>query len=82
MDCEFAFDTTTGGGSEIVTVYVDYEIDEDGIFNDNIMRVKFNGVDVLGLFTDEQFNELEIEAAMKLRQYIETSKQLSDFGLP
>jgi hypothetical protein len=81
MDCEFVFETTTGAGSEIVTVCVDYEIDEDGIYNDNIMRVKFEGVDVLGLLTDEQFNELEIEASMKLREYIAKLAEPSDFGL-
>lgn len=82
MDCEFVFNSTTGAGSEVVTVYVEYEIDEDGIYNDNIQKIMFEGVDVTGLIHELNFNELEIEASMKLRDHIANSKQPLDFGQP
>jgi hypothetical protein len=81
MDHEFKFYTKTGGGSEPVEVIVQYEIDEDGVYNDNIEKILFEGVDVTGLIHEDHFSELEMEASMKLREYIETAKQPSDFGL-
>lgn len=80
MDCEFVFNSTTGAGSEVVTVYVEYEIDEDGIYNDNIVKIEHIGIDVTGLIHELDFNELEIEASMKLRDHIANRKQPSDFG--
>jgi hypothetical protein len=82
MDREYKFDTTTGEGSEIVTVVVSYEIDEDGVYNDNIEKILFEGVDVLGLMHEDQYSELEMEASMRLREHIEESKKPSDFGMP
>lgn len=82
MDYEFKFDTTTGEGSEIVTVVVEYEMDEDGVYNDNIQKILFEGVDVLGLMHEDQFSELEMESMMRLREHIELRKQKSDFGMP
>ena len=81
MDYEFFFNTTTGQGSETVTIIVGYEMDEDGVYNDGIEKILFEGVDVIGLMNDLQQSELEIEASMKLREHIELRKQPSDFGL-
>jgi hypothetical protein len=63
------FDTTTGEGSEIVTVVYEYEIDEDGTYNENIKEVWFEGRDVIGLFSEAHFKELEMEAAMRFHHH-------------
>ena len=59
------FDTTTGAGSEIVTVVYEYEQDQDSTYNESIKEIWFNGRDVIGLLSDEQFKELDMEAAMR-----------------
>ena len=63
------FDTTTGEGSVIVTVVYEYEIDEDGTYNENIKEVWFEGRDVIGLFSAEHFKELEMEASMRFEHH-------------
>ena len=63
------FDTTTGAGSEIVTVVYGYESDQDSTYNESIKEIWFNGRDVIGLLSDEQFKELEIEAAMRFQNH-------------
>lgn len=67
---KYEFDTTIGEGSEIVTVVVEYDTDEDGICDDNIIEIWFEGRDVIGLFSDVQFKEMSIEASMRLQKYI------------
>ena len=67
---KYEFDTTVGEGSEIVTVVVEYDTDEDGICDDNIIEVWFEGRDVIGLFSDAQFKEMSIEASMRLQKHI------------
>ena len=63
------FDTTTGEGSVIVTVVYEYESDNDGTYNENIKEVWFEGRDVIGIFSAEQFAELEMEAAMRFQHH-------------
>ena len=63
------FDTTTGEGSVIVTVVYEYESDQDGTYNENIKEVWFEGRDVTGIFSAEQFAELEMEAAMRFQHH-------------
>ena len=63
------FDTTTGAGSEIVTVVYEYEYDQDSTYNESIKEILLNGRDVIGLLSDEQFKELEIEAAMRFQHH-------------
>jgi hypothetical protein len=75
---EYEFDTTTGAGSEIVTIVYEYESDEDGTFNENIKEVLYEGRSVLGLLSEEQFQELEMEAAMRFQHHKLTYKQTSD----
>jgi hypothetical protein len=75
---EYEFDTTTGAGSEIVTIVYEYESDEDGTYNENIKEVWYEGRSVLGLLSDEQFKELEMEAAMRFQHHKLTYKQTSD----
>ena len=74
----YEFDTTTGAGSEIVTIVYEYESDEDGTYNKNIKEVWHEGRSVLGLLSDEQFKELEMEAAMRFQHHKLTYKQTSD----
>ena len=66
---KYEFDTTVGEGSEVVTVVMEYETDEEGIYGENIEEIWFEGRNVIGLLSDEHFKELEIEAAMKFKEH-------------
>jgi len=72
------FDTTVGAGSEVVTVVYEYEQDEDGTYNESIKEVWFETRNVIGLFSDEQFKEMECEAAMRFQHHKLNYKQESD----
>ena len=61
MSYSIDFQTTTGAGDEIVKVTMTYERDESGIYAENIESVTFDGINVIGLLTEEQFADLEIE---------------------
>jgi hypothetical protein len=63
------FDTTTGAGSEIVTVVYEYENDGETTYNESIKEVWFEGRNVIGLFSDEHFKELEMEASMRFHDH-------------
>jgi len=67
---KYEFDTTVGEGSEIVTVVMEYETDEEGIYGENIEEIWFEGRNVIGLFSAVQFKELEIEGCMRLSKHI------------
>ena len=67
---KYEFDTTTGEGSVIVTVVMTYETDEEGAYNENIDEVWFEGRNVMGIFTDAQFKELEMEGTMRLTSHL------------
>jgi len=67
---KYEFDTTVGEGSEIVTVVMEYETDEEGVYGENIEEIWFEGRNVIGLFSAEQYKELEIEGSMRLTQHI------------
>ena len=67
---QYEFDTTIGEGSVIVTVVMTYERDEDGTYNENIEDVIYEKVSLMGIFTDVQFKELEIEGCMRLSKHI------------
>jgi len=69
MESTWEFDTTVGAGSEIVTVVYEYCSDEDGTYNESIKEIWFEGKNVIGLFSDEQFKELDIEAAMRFQNH-------------
>ena len=64
MESTWEFDTTVGAGSEVVTVVYEYESDGETTYNESIKEVWFEGRNVIGLFSDEQFKEMEMEAAM------------------
>ena len=63
------FDTLVGAGSEKVTIVYEYEQDLDSTFNESIREVWFEGRNVIGLFSDEQFKEMECEAAMRFQYH-------------
>ena len=67
---KYEFDTTTGEGSVIVTVVMTYERDEEGTYNENIDDVIYEKVSLMGLFTDVQFKELEMEGVMRLTSHL------------
>ena len=67
---KYEFDTTVGEGSVIVTVVMEYEQDEEGTYNENIEEVWFEGRNVMGIFTVEQYKELEIEGCMRLQKHL------------
>jgi len=78
MESTWEFDTTTGAGSEIVTIVYEYSSDEDGTYNESIKEIWFEGRDVTGLIADEQYKELDIEAAMRFQHHKLNYKQTSD----
>jgi hypothetical protein len=67
---QYEFDTTTGEGSVIVTVVMTYERDEEGTYNENIEDVIYEKVSLMGIFTDAQFKELEMEGTMRLTSHL------------
>ena len=79
MENTWEFDTTVGAGSEIVTVVYEYENDGETTYNETIKEVWFQGRNVIGLFSDEQFKELEMEAAMRFQHHKQTKGQEVDF---
>ena len=78
MENIWEFDTTTGAGSEIVTIVYEYSSDEDGTYNESIKEIWFEGRDVTGLIADEQYKESDIEAAMRFQHHKLNYKQTSD----
>ena len=79
MENKYEFDTTAGAGSEVVTIVYYYEHDGETSYNENIEEIWFEGRNVIGLFSDEQFKELEIEAAMRFQHHKQTKGQEVDF---
>ncbi len=67
---KYEFDTTTGEGSVIVTVVMEYEQDEEGTYNENISDVIYQNISVMGIFTDQQYKELEMEWTMRLSSHL------------
>ena len=75
MESTWEFNTIAGAGSEVVKVVYEYESDEDGTYNESIREVWFEGKDVIGLLSDEQFKDLEMEAAMRFQNHKLNYKQ-------
>ena len=69
MESNWEFDTTAGAGSEVVTIVYEYENDGETTYNESIKEVWFEGKNVIGLFSDEQFKEMECEAAMRFQHH-------------
>ena len=69
MEKTWEFNTTTGAGSEIVTVVYEYEQDLDTTFNESVREVWFEGRNCIGLLSEEAFRDLECEAAMRFQHH-------------
>jgi hypothetical protein len=66
------FTATTGAGNVEVKVTMSFEADSYSSWHENIDMVTFEGVDIMGLLTDEQFSDLEtqgIEAIQAKREW-------------
>ena len=72
---EFLFEAKTGGGGETVICKMSYERDEDGVFAQNIESVLFEGKEVIGLISEDQFTELEGVGIDKLAVNIQEEKE-------
>ena len=72
---EFLFEAKTGGGGETVICKMSCERDEDGVFAQNIESVLFEGKEVIGLISEDQFTELEGVGIDKLAVSIEEEKE-------
>ena len=53
------FDATTGAGDVEVKVTMSFKADKYSSWAENITMVTYNGMDIMGLMTDEQFADLE-----------------------
>ena len=53
------FDSTTGAGDAEVKVTMSFKADKYSTWAENIEMVTYNGMDIMGLMTEEQFADLE-----------------------
>ena len=61
MSHTIEFQATTGAGGVEVNVTMSFEADKYTSWAENIDMVTFNGMDIMGLLTEEQFSELETQ---------------------
>ena len=61
MSYSIDFQASTGAGDEAVVVTMTYERDENGVYAENIESITFNGMDVMGLLSEEQYSDLEMQ---------------------
>jgi hypothetical protein len=68
------FTATTGAGDVEVKVTMTFEADRYTSWAENIDMVTFNGMDIMGLLSDEQFADLEAQGmeAIKAQREWET----------
>ena len=53
------FEATTGAGDVEVQVTMSFKADKYSTWAENIEMVTYNGMDIMGLMTEEQFADLE-----------------------
>jgi hypothetical protein len=70
MEYEFKFETTTGAGEETVQCVLEYSIDEEGTYAENLKSIHFEGTNVFSLLSDEQFVEIEMRGTMMLSSHL------------
>ena len=70
MEHEFKFETTTGAGDETVQCVLEYEMDEEGTYAENLKSIHYQSVDVFALLSDEQFIEIEMRGTMMLASHL------------
>ncbi len=67
---EFKFETTTGAGDETVKCVLEYDMDEEGTYAENLKSIEYQGVDVFALLSDEQFMDIEMKGTMMLSSHL------------
>ena len=67
---EYEFETTTGAGDLTVQCVLEYEVDEEGTYAENLKSIHYEGTDVFALLSDEQFMQIEMDGTMKLASHI------------
>ena len=67
---EFKFETTTGAGDETVQCVLEYDMDEQGTYAENLKSIQYQGVDVFSLLSDEQFMDIEMKGTMMLSSHL------------
>jgi hypothetical protein len=67
---EYEFETTTGAGDLTVQCVLEYEVDEEGTYSENLKSIHYEGTDVFALLSDEQFMQIEMDGTMKLASHI------------
>lgn len=68
------FTATTGAGDVEVKVTMSFEADRYTSWAENIDMVKFEGVDIMGLLTEEQFSDLEAQGMEAIKSQREWEK--------
>jgi hypothetical protein len=68
---KYLFNTTLGCGFEDVGVVWEFEYDEDGIYNGEIEKVIYKGVDISGCLEVEQLDMLEARAELQYLKQVE-----------
>lgn len=69
-DNTFEFETTTGAGGETVQCVLEYSVDEEGTYAENLKSIHYQGIDVFALLSDEQFMQIEMDGTMKLSSHL------------
>ena len=69
-DNTFEFETTTGAGDETVQCVLEYSVDEEGTYAENLKSIHYEGTDVFALLSDEQFIEIEMRGTMMLASHL------------
>lgn len=67
---EFEFETTTGAGDETVQCVLEYDMDEEGTYAENLKSIEYQGVSVFSLLSDEQFMDIEMKGVMMLSSHL------------
>lgn len=67
---EFEFETTTGAGDETVQCVLEYDMDEEGTYAENLKSIHYQGVDVFALLSEEQFMDIEMKGTMMLSSHL------------
>ena len=70
MEYEFKFEGKTGAGELTVQCVLEYSMDEEGTYAENMKSIHYEGTDVFALLSDEQFIDLEMQGTMKLSSHL------------
>ena len=68
---KYLFNTTLGCGFEDVGVVWEFEYDEDGIYNGEIEKVIYKGIDISGCLEVEELDMLEARAELQYLKQVE-----------